>query len=95
MNAPVPCQRCHEPIIFGKSPKGANMPYDARPLVQNDPRVTARVVIYKLDASGQGTSAGTGATLGMMAIDRGGPFYVSHFVSCTHPQEFSKRGVRH
>lgn len=81
------CRACGTEIYFGRSPLGATMPFDAMALTPDEAASQpARVILYVLDDAEPPQSRSVG---------RGGdrpfePVYISHFVTCSNPSEFSR-----
>lgn len=84
------CRSCNAPIVWAKSEKGHNLPLDAKVVAANDPRVTARSTLFVIDAADPPNAKSFPSSALIPTEDRG-PVYLSHFATCPHAGEHSRR----
>lgn len=78
------CRSCSAPMIWAKSPAGAALPLDAKPLTGDaDPRITPRVIFYRL----VGDNAVVEPRGGLLPEH---DVYLSHFATCENARSHSK-----
>lgn len=87
------CQRCGTLIVWGITPKGKRCPYDAVVYTKGDlDESKAKSPFYDLQKQEDGSFYARKIDKEYLHEDT--PFSLSHFATCTHPQEFSKKAAR-
>lgn len=76
----VPCSSCGKPMVWVKTVNGKAMPIDAEPVADGN-LVLAGDGTVRVLKKGEKGPVGAGVP---------GPYYKSHFATCSHPQHHRK-----